>query len=264
MTASEQTGSRCCFAGVDVGASGTKAVIINDRVEILGSAVCRSGGDFAGASKWCVDESLKQARLDEDAVAAMISTGYGRTNVPYRCKAVTEISCQARGCYHYFPRAITIVDIGGQDNKVIELAHDGTRLDFQMNRKCAAGTGAFLEEIAGRLNLEMDRLEPLARKSTEKVELGAYCTVFTSTEILTKLREGVKVEDLVRAVFGSVVKRIMEMTPLEGEIVLTGGVIAHNPILLEMLEEHVSGRVLVPPEPQLTCALGAAITARGM
>jgi len=251
-----------CFAGVDVGASNTKAVIIGDDAGVLGSAVRKSGGDFAEAAKWCIEEALKQASLEANSIAAMVSTGYGRSNIPYECKAVTEISCQARGCYHCFPRAITIVDIGGQDNKVIELAPDGTRLNFQMNRKCAAGTGAFLEEIANRLDLTLDKLEPLARKSTEDVQLGAYCTVFTSTEILARLREGVKVEDLVRAVFGSVVKRIMEMTPLKGEIVLTGGVIAYNPILVEMLGEHVSGKVLVPPEPQLTCALGAALTAR--
>ena len=113
-------------------------------------------------------------------------------------------------------------------------------------------------------SLPLAQLEPLARKSTQQVELGAYCTVFTSTEILARLREGVKVEDLVRAVFGSVVKRIMEMTPLEGEIVLTGGVVAHNPMLVEILAEQAPAKILVPPEPQFTCALGAALIARGI
>ena len=250
-----------CFAGVDVGASNTKSVLIDDDAGILGSAVCKTGGDFAEAARWCVEESLKRAGLGQGDIAAMVATGYGRANVPYPAKTVTEISCQSRGCYHCFPRAITIIDIGGQDNKVMKLASDGTRLSFQMNRKCAAGTGAFIEEIANRLDLSLDEMEPLARKSTRHVELGAYCTVFTSTEILARLREGVRVEDLVCAVFGSVVKRIMEMAPLEGEVVLTGGVIAYNPILVEMLREHVPGKVVVPKEPQLTCALGAALTA---
>jgi predicted CoA-substrate-specific enzyme activase len=130
-----------------------------------------------------------------------------------------------------------------------------------MNRKCAAGTGAFLEEIASRLNLPVSDLDGLARQSTGEVTLGSFCTVFTQTEILAKIRGGAKVQDIVKGAFRSVIKRIVEMDPLEGEVVLTGGVVAHNPVIVDMFSEQLGRAVLVPPEPQLTGALGAALYA---
>jgi len=174
----------------------------------------------------------------------------------------TEISCLSKGAYHSFPHASCIVDIGGQDNKIVRLNGEGRRVDFQMNRKCAAGTGAFLEEIANRLDLRLEELEPLARKSTQRVELGSYCTVFTFSEILTHLRQGVKLEDLVRGAMLSVVKRIYEFGITGSDVVLTGGVVEHNPLIAEMLQEEFQVSVLLPLRPQLVCALGAALVSR--
>jgi predicted CoA-substrate-specific enzyme activase len=250
------------YCGVDVGASTTKVVLINGEAEILGSALERSGMDFEQASRSCLDRALAGAKLRESDVTRTVSTGYGRQNVPFSDMHKTEIACHARGCHQYFPRDITVVDIGGQDNKIIHVASTGARRSFKMNRKCAAGTGAFLEEIASRLSLPVVELDGLARKSTKEVTLGSFCTVFTQTEILAKIRKGAKVADIVKGAFRSVIKRIMEMDPLEGEVVLTGGVVQHNPVIVDMFAEQLDGKVLVPPEPQLAGAFGAALYAK--
>lgn len=249
------------FAGVDVGACTTKAIIINRDKEILGSAVTDSGVDFKRAAEQAFERCT--ARIDRPAssVIGVTSTGYGRGNVPFATSTKTEISCHAKGSYHDFPQAHTLIDIGGQDNKVIRVDASGKRIGFKMNRKCAAGTGAFLEEIANRLKIPLADLNDLGKKAEREVELGSYCTVFTATEILAKIREGVKVEDLIKGVFGAVIKRAWEMDPLDGDIVMTGGVVAYNPFLVEMFSEKLGKKIFVPPLPQLTGALGAALYA---
>jgi predicted CoA-substrate-specific enzyme activase len=182
-------------------------------------------------------------------------------NVLFRQGTRTEIGCHAKACYFYFPLAMTIIDIGGQDNKIIKLASDGRRSSFKMNRKCAAGTGAFLEEMAMRLDIPIENMNELAKKSTEMVELGSYCTVFSATEVLEKIRQGKKVSDIVRGLFLSVIKRIMEMDSFTEKVVMTGGVVAHNPFMVGMVEKIIGRKVLVPEQPQLTGAIGAALYA---
>jgi predicted CoA-substrate-specific enzyme activase len=248
-------------AGIDVGASTTKAVIINDSKEILGHSVISSGADFKAAAEKSFLKSRKGSKGERTNESVVFATGYGRRNVPFANKTKTEISCHAKGSYFYFPHAHTLIDIGGQDSKVIRVNESGKRTGFKMNRKCAAGTGAFLEEIANRLQINIGELNGLAKKSERSIQLGSYCTVFTATEILTKIREGVEVKDLVKGIFGSVIKRAMEMDPLEGSIVMTGGVVAHNPFMVEMFEEKLNRKIFVPTLPQLTGAFGAALYA---
>jgi predicted CoA-substrate-specific enzyme activase len=250
------------YCGVDVGASTTKVVVINEAAEVLGRAVVRSGMDFEVAAAECLEGALSAAKLEKEGIRRTISTGYGRRNVPFSDGNRTEITCHAKGCYHNFPRKITVVDIGGQDNKIIHIDAGGGRSAFKMNRKCAAGTGAFLEEIAGRLNLTVGELDELARKSKEEVTLGSFCTVFTQTEILARIRRGAQIPDIVKGAFRSVIKRIAEMDTLEGEVVLTGGVVANNPVIVEMFAGQLGREVHVPPDPQCTGALGAALLAR--
>jgi predicted CoA-substrate-specific enzyme activase len=175
---------------------------------------------------------------------------------------VTEITCHGMGCYHYFPKSSVIVDIGGQDSKVIKLDIHGNRVDFKMNRKCAAGTGAFLEEIAARMDIPLENLDSLARKADKKITLGSFCTVFAKTEILAYLRKGERIENILRGAFQSVVNRIIEMDRFDGEVILTGGVVQYNPFLKETLGETLGREVLVPPFPQFTGALGAALKAK--
>jgi predicted CoA-substrate-specific enzyme activase len=249
------------FGGLDIGASATKAVLIDQGGQLLGSSIRRSGVDFAASAAAGLDEALAQAGLSAGQVERIFACGYGRSNANMATATRTEIACHAAGAYHHCPQALTVVDIGGQDNKIIKLNAQGLRTSFKMNRKCAAGTGAFLEEMALRLDLPLEQFNRLAQDAGEEATLGAYCTVFTATEVLAKIRSGVKVEALVKGLFRSVVKRVMEMDTLEGQVMMTGGVAAHNPYLAEMLGQELGRQVIQPPHPQLTGAWGAALLA---
>lgn len=250
------------FAGVDVGSSTTKVVLLDPEKRILGWAVRKSGTDLAQVAELCLREALDRAGIEQAPhYLRTTATGYGRKNVPYRDGDKTEISCHAKGCYFYFPQAITVIDIGGQDNKVIQLDETGRGINFKMNRKCAAGTGAFLEEMALRLDIPLSEMNRLALQSTDPVELGSFCTVFSATEVLEKIRQGRLVSDIVKGLFHSVLKRVLEMDLLTGQVVMTGGVVAHNPYLVAMMEDLIHRPVLLPEHPQLTGALGAALFA---
>ncbi len=250
------------FAGIDIGASRTKVVLLDDRKQMLGNAVRKTGTDFGETADRCLDDALGAAGCDRRSIKAAVATGYGRKNVAFITEtAKTEISCHARGCYQLFPEAMTIIDIGGQDNKIIKLDAAGRRISFKMNRKCAAGTGAFLEEMALRLDLPLERLDGLAREAAGIVELGSFCTVFSATEVLGHIRQGRAVPDIVKGLFLSVIKRVLEMDSLVGSVVMTGGVVAHNPFLVDMAREMIDNPVRTPEHPQLTGALGAALFA---
>ncbi|MGD9346407.1 MAG: acyl-CoA dehydratase activase [Candidatus Aminicenantes bacterium] len=250
------------FVGIDVGASTTKAIILNEKAEVLGHAVTDSGADFENAAGKAFKEAMgTNGSLSPDS-CFVVSTGYGRRNVSFAGATKTEISCHAKGSYFHFPQAHTLIDIGGQDSKIIKIDESGKRTGFKMNRKCAAGTGAFLEEMANRLKIRLGKLNGLAAKAQRDVTIGSYCTVFSATEILTKIRENVPVEDIVKGIFTSVIKRAMEMDPLDGNIVMSGGVVAYNPFLVRMFEERIGKDIFIPPLPQLTGAFGAALYAR--
>jgi predicted CoA-substrate-specific enzyme activase len=248
------------YCGVDIGASAAKLVLLDESREVLARTVRYSGVDYSGAARGLLAQALDESGAAGE-VARTVSTGYGRDNVDFADDSKTEIHCHGVGCYHLVPREIVIVDIGGQDNKVIHLGADGRRLDFKMNRKCAAGTGAFIEEIAQRLRLDVSELEPLAASTGEAVQLGSFCTVFTKTEILAHLRRGAPVAEIVRGAFVSVILRITEMAPMDGNVVLTGGVAAYNPTIADIFSKHIGRPVTVPPFPQFTGALGAALVA---
>ncbi len=247
--------------GVDVGSCTTKAVIIDRSGTILAEKVIYSATDFSAASRNVWADCLVHASLSEQDDIIIYSTGYGRNSVSFAHGSMTEIACHGRGCLHFFPGPITVVDIGGQDNKVIKLDSHGRRVSFKMNRKCAAGTGAFLEEMALRLRLPIEKLNSLAENADGEIALGSYCTVFSATEVLEKIKAGHQVDRIVRGLFHSVVKRILEMDTLTDRIVMTGGVIEHNPFLLTLLRSHTECPVVSPPHPQITGALGAALYA---
>jgi len=250
--------------GIDVGASATKTVLLDPQGRVHARAVRKSGADFGAAARACFEEAAAIACVDAGDVRRVVATGYGRRSVDFATTAVTEITCHARGCYESFPQAITIVDIGGQDNKVIVVEESGDRRSFKMNRKCAAGTGAFLEEIAGHLDTPLSDLNDLARQATGDVELGSFCTVFAKTELLKLIAQGTPLAEMAKAAYRSVVKRVLEMDPLAGQVVMTGGVVAHNPIIVELVSEALGRNVLVPDHPQYTGALGAALLVQEM
>jgi (R)-2-hydroxyacyl-CoA dehydratese activating ATPase len=278
--------SSLLYCGIDIGASAAKLVLIDENQRVVARSIRRSGVDYAATAERCLTDALAAADLagkrdegpgnrDEDQhphssfilhpssfpLAGSLSTGYGRDNVPWVDGTATEIACHGKGAFHHFHQAMTVIDIGAQDSKVIHLDATGRRTGFKMNRKCAAGTGAFLEEIAHRLDLPVAELNGLAERSTTESALGSFCTVFAATEVLEKIRAGQQVEDIVKGAFHSVVKRIVEMDAITGALVMTGGVVAHNPLLVTLAADAFQTTPLVPPDPQFAGALGAALLA---
>ncbi|MGQ9583195.1 MAG: acyl-CoA dehydratase activase [Thermoplasmatota archaeon] len=249
------------YLGIDVGSWSTKAVLIDESARAVGRGLRRSGVDLRRAAEECREDALAAAGASAGEVRRTIATGFGREAVPFADGLRTEIACHARGAFHHFPMEMTVIDIGGQDNKVIQVGKQGKHMSFKMNRKCAAGTGAFLEETALKLSIPAERLTELARGARKRLQIGAYCTVFTSTEVLALIRRGERIEDIARGLLASVAARVVEMEPLSGTVVITGGVIAHNPGLKDVFEQDYGLTVLVPPYPQFTGALGAALYA---
>jgi len=249
------------FGGVDIGASATKVAIIDEDHRLVASDVRRTGVSFETCAQEAMNAAMASCGLGYPDLARIFATGYGRHNVAFAHATPTEIACHARAAHHFFPGQITIVDVGGQDNKIIHLDAEGRRDNFKMNRKCAAGTGAFLEEVAQRMDVPLDQIDSLARQASSIVHMGSYCTVFTKTEILAHLRAGKKVPEIVAGLIESVVKRIVEMDTLAGEVVISGGVVAHNPVLADMLAKHLGHPVQILPNAQLAGAFGAALLA---
>ncbi|MFX1282552.1 MAG: acyl-CoA dehydratase activase [Promethearchaeota archaeon] len=251
------------FAGIDVGSSFTKVVVIDQSKNIYGTDIRFSGTNLRNTAEQSLYTALQNNNL-ESRIKGIVATGYGRRNVQIdeqTISTITEISCNAKAAQFYYPnKELSIIDIGGQDTKIIK-TKDGKRTNFKMNRKCAAGTGMFLEELALKLRIQPNDLNILASESSNPTSISSYCTVFAATEILSRIREGETMEDLVRGAFHSVVKRVMEIDVLENEVVLTGGVIAHNSIIVDIFEEELGRSVSVPPSPQLFVAVGAALYA---
>jgi len=186
------------WAGIDCGSWATKAVVIDQSAQLLGTGVARSGADLAAAAERAYTLALAQAGRDRGEMAAVWATGFGRQSVGFADGSRTELDCHGRGAAYYVREPVVVIDIGGQDAKVIRLDADGRRLAHRMNRKCAAGTGSFLDEIALRLGIEVSDLDHLAAAATENFELSSFCTVFAGTELLTLIRAGKRPADLAR------------------------------------------------------------------
>ena len=252
------------FVGVDLGSSMTKAVLIDKSTTILARTVRRSGTDFTTVGEQVLKDVFRTSGREKDDLTSCVTTGYGRKAVTFSQSSITEITCTAKGSYHLFPMESTVIDIGGQDTKVIKIDESGRRRGFKMNRKCAAGTGAFLEEIAAKMGIPLGDLDSLAKKATEDVRLNSFCTVFSSTEILERIADGEAKENMIRGAMDSVARRVLEMDSLRGELILVGGVVAHNPTVVEIISKLTEGKVHVPEDPHTVGALGAALLAKNM
>ncbi|MBI5512108.1 MAG: ATPase [Deltaproteobacteria bacterium] len=250
------------FVGVDSGSWNTKAALIDAEAAVLATTVSRTGADLMGAATKAVAAVLGAAGLARPEVAALWATGFGRHALTFADHSRTELDAHARGVLHFAAGPLTVIDIGGQDAKIIQIDHEGRRLGHKMNRKCAAGTGSFLEEMALRLDLEIGALAANAAQFQEEIELGSFCTVFTGTEVLGLIRQGKRPADLARASYRSVVKRVLEMDRVAGKVVATGGVVAHHPMVVELLGAALQTEVVVPPYAQEMGALGVALSAR--
>ncbi len=254
------------FAGVDIGSVTTKAVIINDREETLAFSMIPTRYNRQESGTDVLKRALETIRKSNDDIKYIVSTGYGRRAFSSSDKVLPEIVCHARGTKLLFPDVRTIIDIGGQDSKVIELDKDGIVTRFEMNDKCAAGTGRFLEVLTERiLNLSIDELGPLALRSSRPCILSSVCTVFAESEIISLLSENMAKEDIARGISRAIAKRVIGMgrggqIGYEEPIVFSGGV-ARNTGVAKALEEELGKSILSPENPQMPAALGAAIFA---
>ncbi len=250
-------------AGIDLGSTMTKIVIIDEQGQIVASVIRHTGAEHRRLANLVMREALDKANLNIDDMSYIVATGYGRINVPFADKHITELSCHARGVASIFPNVRLAIDIGGQDSKVLKIGN-GRLLDFVMNDKCAAGTGRFLEVLAKILGLEVAELGPLSLKAKGKAAINSPCTVFIQQEVAEHLTHGVPVEDIVAGLHATIAAKVAQMArrlKFQPDIVFTGGV-AKNAGVVKALEENLKSRVLVPPEPLLSGALGAALLAK--
>ncbi len=253
------------IAGVDIGSLTAKAVVLKDA-DILGYAVFPTRHDIAGIAEHALTTALNRAGLKQEQLAMVVSTGYGRAKVPVAGKSITEITCDAKGAHFLFPETRMVVDIGGQDSKVISLDKEGRVIDFAMNDKCSAGTGRFLEVMAQALGIALNELGPVSLKHKKQLVISSMCTVFAESEVISLVAEGVPKEDILNGLHQAIASRVSAMAQslrVENTVMLVGGV-AKNTGVVQSLEQNLKVKVKVPPEPQIIAALGAAICAREM
>lgn len=254
------------FAGVDLGSLTAKAVIIEDgntASHIVSHTVMPTGYNSVEISNRVIDECLKGADLSREDLAFIVSTGYGRVNVPFAEKQVTEITCHARGANYLFPDAKTVIDIGGQDSKAMSIDETGRVKDFVMNEKCAAGTGRFLEVMAHALEVDLDAFGKLSLTSSEPAKISSMCTVFAESEVISQIARGLPKQDIIAGIHDAITSRVASMArrvPIADEVVLTGGV-SRNIGVVKALEKNLGHEIHISELSQIAGALGAAIIA---
>ncbi len=258
-------GKTMIVAGIDIGAATAKSVLLNEK-NMISRSVLPTGPDVEKISKTVTEKALHQAGLGWNDIRYVVSTGYGRNAVPFAHKTITEIYCHARGAKWLFPESEMLIDIGGQDSKAVEIGPEGSVTDFLMNDKCAAGTGRFLEVMANVLEIPLEELGAISLESTDPCRISSVCTIFAETEVVSLRAQKTPVKDIVAGIHKAVAKRVVTMAARLGRhdaVVFTGGV-AKNIGLTKALEEELGVKLIIPKEPQIIGALGAAILASQM
>jgi predicted CoA-substrate-specific enzyme activase len=249
-------------AGIDVGAGTAKFIVLKDG-KTISRSVMPITGNISNVVEKITRATLEQAGISRSALDYVVSTGYGRSLVPFAHRTMTEIMCHARGVHFLVPQARTIIDIGTQDSKVIRVDGKGRVTNFVMNDKCAAGTGRFLEVMSQVLGVQLEEMGRLSLTSQNPSQISSTCTVFAETEVVSLRAEGKEIQDLIAGIHLAIAKRVVSMglnIKFEKETAFTGGV-AKNIGVKKALEEVLGVPVVVPPEPQTTGALGAALEA---
>ncbi|HAF62483.1 MAG TPA: 2-hydroxyglutaryl-CoA dehydratase [Anaerolineaceae bacterium] len=251
------------YAGIDSGSTTTNAVILDQEKRIISSCTLLTGVQIVESAQQALEQALRKANLHHQQISSTVSTGYGRAGITFRDRDVTEITCHARGAHFLNPAVRTVIDIGGQDSKIILLNGDGSVRDFMMNDKCAAGTGRFLEMMAQSLGLTIEEMALRGLQARENITISSMCSVFAQSEVVSLIASGKRVEDIVQGLNRSVAAKVTALAgrrKLEREWMMTGGV-ARNPGVVAAVEERLGGNVLLPEEPEICGALGAALIA---
>ena len=249
-------------AGIDIGAATAKAVIMNES-RMCSYTVMPTGFDVVRVSHEVMEAALEKSGFRMENIEFIMSTGYARNAIPFSNKALTEILCHAKGANYLMPDVRTVIDIGGQDSKAIRINETGDVVDFAMNDKCAAGTGRFFEVMAGVLQLDIKEMGAASLKSDKPSRISNTCTVFAETEMVSLRARGEKREDIVAGIHLAAASRIVSMARSVGfrkEVMLTGGV-SKNKGIKKFLEDNIGMEIVIPEEPQIVGALGAALLA---
>ena len=250
-------------AGIDLGSTYSKAIVLTDDLQVVGTAVRRTGFKLGQAVDAVFAELLENAHLDRSQIEYVTSTGYGRYTVPFRHAQITELTCHAQAIHHLFPEVRTMLDIGGQDIKAVRVDERGAVRAFRLNDKCAAGTGAFLEKTARYLGLKTDDIAEVAMRSTKSVEVSSVCAVFAESEVINHLSTGTPGEDILNGAIVALAGRavqLMRRVSMEPGFALAGGM-TRNPAMIAALETHLKAPLSVAPDGlgQLNGAYGAAL-----
>jgi (R)-2-hydroxyacyl-CoA dehydratese activating ATPase len=251
--------------GIDVGATYTKAMILDEQRTVYGRSMVKTGFNLAGAAERCYGDVLADAALAEDDIDYVASTGYGRYVVPMRDIQITELTCHGKGAFFLFPNTRTVLDVGGQTVKAIKLDDRGKVRAFRLNDKCAAGTGAFLEKTARYMGLDPIEIGSLAMESQDPVTISSVCAVFAESEVINHLTAGTKPEDIM---YGAVLslagkaRQLMKRVGMEREFTFCGGM-SRNRAFIKALEQALGSPVNVPEDEMghLNGALGAGLLA---
>jgi len=250
-------------AGIDVGSTQTKGVIINDRLEIIARTLTDTGAYVSKVAERCFEEALQISSVKREDIAYVVGTGYGRYKVNFGDAQITEISCHARGAIYLFPNTRTVIDMGGQDAKGIKTGADGDVKDFVMNDKCAAGTGRFLANAAEALSMGLGEIGEISLKAKNPVRLTTVCTVFVESDIMSYLAQNKKVEDILGGVHSAIAARTISLVRrvgIEPEVTFTGGV-SKNIGMVRALEEKLGMKLNVSADSHFVGAIGASILA---
>jgi len=250
-------------AGVDFGSVTVSVVLLRDD-EILSYSIGGAGEEGIAASNRAITEALQKAGLSTAEIAFIVSTGCGRGNVPSAQKQSTEVVCQARGARWLFPSARTVLNLGAETSRAIRMGETGKVQSFVTNDKCAAGSGLFLDTMAKALQVPMEKMGELALQAERTEEVSSRCVVFAESEVVSHIHRGVPREYIIAGLHKAVMDRVLELASrvtIKREVVATGGV-ARNVAITRELEEALGFPLLLPQEPQIVGALGAALIAR--
>jgi predicted CoA-substrate-specific enzyme activase len=250
-------------AGIDIGAKTTKAIILDENRKICGQSSIRTRPDFPAIAKEALDAALQQAKLKQNELSYIATTGFGRYNVPFRDIQITDITCVAVGAVFLFPKSHTVLDIGAQSTRAIRVSNAGKVMEFRTNDKCAAGAGGFIERAAKYLEVQMDEVGKLSLDAVKPQTISSVCAVLAESEIINHVSSGETVENILRGVHNSLASRalaLMKRAGLDDEVTFVGGV-ARQEGMVKALEQTLKRKVNVSKEPDMVGALGAALLA---
>jgi len=250
------------FMGIDIGSMYTKGVLTNGD-DIAAAAVSLSGNNYRRTAEKIRKELLQQARVPGHARTMTVATGSGAANARFADETVSDLVCTARGVHRVFPQARTVIEVAGQATKVMRIDGQGRVTNFAVSEKCAAGSGRFVEVIANVLRIDLADFGPLSLLSQSPVAFSTGCAVFGESEAVTRVAQGASKEDIAAGVNRALADKVASMVKkvrLEEPCAICGGG-ALNVGLIRMAEQRLGIRLLVPPQPQIVAALGAAITA---